>query len=134
MTGRNSAAFDGPVSCCIGSVPCAPPLPMESGACQPNADPRHKQKCARRNFGNHTSNAAIQRKPENIAPLGSFSITRVRRCGASAKRKPNKEKHMVLTKNRKLLAGVAAAAVIIVLGSAVAQQGPRGKTSYMPID
>src|SRR6266481_3268016 len=41
---------------------------------------------------------------------------------------------MSLTKSRKLLAGVATAAVIVALGSAYAQQGPRGKTSYMPID
>ena len=41
---------------------------------------------------------------------------------------------MILAKTRKLLAGVAAAAVIIALGSAYAQQGPRGKTSYMPVD
>src|SRR5258708_35220297 len=41
---------------------------------------------------------------------------------------------MVVMKTRKRLAGVAAAAVIIALGSAVAQQGPRGKSSYMPVD
>src|SRR5712664_3083948 len=41
---------------------------------------------------------------------------------------------MSLTKSRKLLAGVATAAMIVTLGSAYAQQGPRGKTSYMPID
>jgi len=41
---------------------------------------------------------------------------------------------MILAKPRKLLAGVAAAAVIIALGSAYAQQGPRGKSSYMPVD
>ena len=41
---------------------------------------------------------------------------------------------MSLTKSRKLLAGAATAAVIAALGSAYAQQGPRGKTSYMPID
>src|SRR6267143_3284625 len=41
---------------------------------------------------------------------------------------------MSLTKSRKLLAGLATAAGIVALGSAYAQQGPRGKTSYMPID
>ena len=41
---------------------------------------------------------------------------------------------MILAKTRKLLAGVAAAAVIIALGFANAQQGPRGKSSYMPIE
>src|SRR3977135_4751392 len=41
---------------------------------------------------------------------------------------------MSLTKSRKLLAGAAASVVIIALGSAYAQQGPRGKTSYMPFD
>src|SRR3979490_801425 len=41
---------------------------------------------------------------------------------------------MSLTKSRKLLAGAAASVVIIALGSAYGQQGPRGKTSYMPID
>ena len=35
---------------------------------------------------------------------------------------------MVLKKNRKPLAGVAAGAVIVVIGSAFAQQGPRGKS------
>src|ERR1700687_4569449 len=41
---------------------------------------------------------------------------------------------MILAKTRKLLAGVAAAAVIVAFGFAYAQQGPRGKTSYMPVD
>jgi cytochrome c peroxidase len=41
---------------------------------------------------------------------------------------------MVLMKRRKLLAGVAAVAVITALGVAYAQQGPRGKSSYMPVD
>jgi cytochrome c peroxidase len=41
---------------------------------------------------------------------------------------------MKLTKRQKLLAGAAAAAVIVALGSAYAQQAPRGKTSYMPVD
>jgi cytochrome c peroxidase len=40
---------------------------------------------------------------------------------------------MALVKSRKLLAGVAAAAVITALGFAYAQQGPRGKTSYAPV-
>jgi cytochrome c peroxidase len=41
---------------------------------------------------------------------------------------------MRLTKRQKLLAGAAVAAVIIALGSAYAQQAPRGKTSYAPVD
>jgi cytochrome c peroxidase len=41
---------------------------------------------------------------------------------------------MILAKTRKLLAGGAAAAVIIALGSAYAQQGPRGKSSYLPVE
>jgi cytochrome c peroxidase len=41
---------------------------------------------------------------------------------------------MALMKNRRLLSGVAAAALIIAFGSAYAQQGPRGKSSYMPVD
>src|SRR5216684_4343826 len=41
---------------------------------------------------------------------------------------------MVLMKNRRLLAGAAATVVVIALGSAFAQQGPRGKSSYMPVD
>jgi cytochrome c peroxidase len=45
-----------------------------------------------------------------------------------------KENPMALTKNRGLLAGTAAAVVVVALGTAFAQQGPRGKTSYMPID
>src|SRR5882757_8941181 len=35
---------------------------------------------------------------------------------------------------RKLLAGVAATGVIIAFGFAYAQQGPSGKSSYMPVD
>jgi cytochrome c peroxidase len=41
---------------------------------------------------------------------------------------------MILAKTRKLLAGVAGAAVVISLGAAFAQQGPRGKSSYMPVE
>jgi hypothetical protein len=41
---------------------------------------------------------------------------------------------MSLTNSQKLLAGAATAAIIVALGSAYAQQGPRGKTSYMPVD
>src|ERR1700716_1412230 len=41
---------------------------------------------------------------------------------------------MILTKTRKLLTGVAAATVVLAFGFAYAQQGPRGKTSYMPVD
>jgi cytochrome c peroxidase len=41
---------------------------------------------------------------------------------------------MILAKSRKLLAGVAAATVILAFGFAYAQQGPRGKSSYMPVD
>src|ERR1700722_18878319 len=41
---------------------------------------------------------------------------------------------MILAKSRKLLAGVAAATVIVAFGVAYAQQGPRGKSSYMPVD
>jgi len=41
---------------------------------------------------------------------------------------------MVPMKSRKLLAGVAAAAVIAALGVAYAQEAPRGKTSYLPVD
>ena len=41
---------------------------------------------------------------------------------------------MVLMQSRKLLAGSAAAAVMIAVGFAYAQQAPRGKTSYMPVD
>ncbi len=39
---------------------------------------------------------------------------------------------MILAKTRKLLAGVAAATV--AFGFAYAQQGPRGKSSYMPVE
>src|SRR6202035_1093607 len=45
-----------------------------------------------------------------------------------------KERAMSLVKTRKLLTGVAAATVILALGFAYAQQGPRGKSSYMPVD
>src|SRR6202008_602557 len=41
---------------------------------------------------------------------------------------------MTVAKIRKFLAGVAAASVIVGFGFAYAQQGPRGKSSYMPID
>jgi cytochrome c peroxidase len=45
-----------------------------------------------------------------------------------------KEKSMIPINNRKLAAAAATAAVITALGSAFAQQGPRGKSSYMPVD
>jgi cytochrome c peroxidase len=45
-----------------------------------------------------------------------------------------KENAMIGAKTRNLLAGVAAATVILAMGFAYAQQGPRGKTSYMPVD
>jgi cytochrome c peroxidase len=45
-----------------------------------------------------------------------------------------KENAMILAKAQRLLAGVAAATVILTFGLAYAQQGPRGKTSYMPVD
>src|ERR1700730_8572940 len=41
---------------------------------------------------------------------------------------------MILVKTRKLLAGVAAASVILACGFAYAQQGPRGKSSYMQVE
>src|SRR4030088_2637452 len=45
-----------------------------------------------------------------------------------------KERAMILAKTRKLLAGVAATGGVLAFGFAYAQQGPRGKTSYMPVD
>src|SRR5712672_4623270 len=41
---------------------------------------------------------------------------------------------MILVKTRKRLAGVAAASVVLACGFAYAQEGPRGKSSYMPVD
>lgn len=41
---------------------------------------------------------------------------------------------MILVKTRKLLAGVSAASVILACGFAYAQQGPRGKSSYMQVE
>src|SRR3984957_16649852 len=41
---------------------------------------------------------------------------------------------MIPAKNRKLLTGVAAATVILSFGFAYAQQGPRGKSSYMEVE
>src|SRR5258705_2210327 len=41
---------------------------------------------------------------------------------------------MILAKTRKLLAGVVATGVVIAFSFAYAQQGPRGKSSYMPVD
>ena len=41
---------------------------------------------------------------------------------------------MIPAKTRKLLAGVTAATVTLAFGFAYAQQGPRGKSSYMPVD
>ncbi len=41
---------------------------------------------------------------------------------------------MNLPKNRKLWTGVALAVVTVALGVAYAQQGPRGRSSYMPVD
>jgi cytochrome c peroxidase len=45
-----------------------------------------------------------------------------------------KETAMIRANSRKLLIGVASAAVILAFGVAYAQQAPRGKTSYMPVD
>src|SRR6202166_749298 len=45
-----------------------------------------------------------------------------------------KENAMIPAKTRRLLAGVAATTVILAFGFAYAQQGPRGKSSYMPVD
>src|ERR1700756_5534704 len=41
---------------------------------------------------------------------------------------------MIRAKTRKLLAGAAATTVILALGVAYAQQGPRGKSSYMQVE
>src|SRR5258708_28302933 len=54
--------------------------------------------------------------------------------GGTSRGRSIKERAMILAKTRKLLAGVAAATVIIVFGLANAQQGPRSKSSYMPVD
>jgi hypothetical protein len=46
-----------------------------------------------------------------------------------------KEKAVNLTNNRKLWTGVVFAAVtVLILGSSYAQQGPRGRSSYAPVD
>src|ERR1700726_3220170 len=45
-----------------------------------------------------------------------------------------KESAMILEKTRKLLAGVAAATVILALGPPTAQQGPRDKPTYSPVE
>src|ERR1700680_4952589 len=45
-----------------------------------------------------------------------------------------KENAMIPAKTRKLLTGVAATTVILGFGFAYAQQGPRGKSSYMEVD
>jgi hypothetical protein len=39
-----------------------------------------------------------------------------------------------LPNNRKLWTGVAFAVVTVIFGSAYAQQGPRGRSSYAPVD
>src|SRR5260370_17426530 len=41
---------------------------------------------------------------------------------------------MILAKAQRLVGGVAGAPIILAFGLAYAQQGPRGKTSYMPVD
>jgi hypothetical protein len=41
---------------------------------------------------------------------------------------------MIQAKTRMLPAGIATASVIIALGFAYAQQGPRGKSSCIPVD
>ena len=45
-----------------------------------------------------------------------------------------KENAMNLPNNRKLWTGVALAAMTVALGSAYAQQGPRGRSSYAPVE
>jgi hypothetical protein len=41
---------------------------------------------------------------------------------------------MISAKARKLLSGMAASTVVLALRYAPAQQGPRAKPSYMPVD
>jgi hypothetical protein len=41
---------------------------------------------------------------------------------------------MIRRKTRKLATGAAAAALTFALGFVYAQQAPRGKSSYMPVD
>src|ERR1700716_2996563 len=54
--------------------------------------------------------------------------------GSSSRGRNIKESAMILAKTRKLLAGAAAPPASLALGRAYAQQGQRGKTSYMPVD
>src|SRR3982075_3213928 len=54
--------------------------------------------------------------------------------GSSSRGRNIKESAMILAKTRKLLAGAAAPPPFLVLGCPYAQKGPRGKTSYMPVD
>src|SRR6202051_3427866 len=65
----------------------------------------------------------------NCRVFAGPSIDRVR--SAALPRRNIKESVMILMKTR-VLAGVAAC--IVAFGFAYAQQGPRGKTSYMPVD
>jgi hypothetical protein len=44
------------------------------------------------------------------------------------------ENAMIPAKTRKLLTGAAATTVILAFGFAYAQQGPRGKSSYMQVE
>src|SRR5258708_29987632 len=60
--------------------------------------------------------------------LADAPKARLHRAHASSRSKP-----MVLMQSRKLLAGSAAAAVMIAVGLAYGQQAPRGKTSYLPV-
>src|SRR5712664_4235274 len=62
------------------------------------------------------------------------SVVLFHQGGGTSRGRNIKERAMIPTKARKLLAGVAAATVILAFGVAYAQQGPRGKTSYMPVD
>ena len=64
-----------------------------------------------------------------------YRVGRASCCSIKGKLRGDiKESAMILVKTRKLLAGVAAATVILAVGLAYAQQEPRGKSSYMPVD
>jgi cytochrome c peroxidase len=98
-------------------------LPLELTSRQARSDLESGTPQAR-NLRKHPANAAIPAQRRGVGPAKlTLAITLTL-----------KENSMVLMKNRRLFSGVAAAAVIIALGSAYAQQGPRGKSSYMPVD
>jgi hypothetical protein len=78
--------------------------------------------------------AGNEMENRSVADHGPVQRAPKRRAGRSASGTFKSVASLVLPKNPKLWTGVALAAVTLALGGAYAQQGPRGKSSYAPVE